>query len=298
MPKKKKKKKKCRLSFQISDFRSAPSRLLLSELLSELGGTMYSGGYTAEVTSLSPKATENDVYDFFSHCGAVDHVEILRSGDYACTAYVTFRDAFALETAILLSGAEILDQCVFIGRWGTYTDESYNWNNPSQMTDNNTSPMVAEIMHSAYTPGEAVTVAQQVVKTMLSKGYVLTKDALVKAKAFDDSCQVSASAAAKVSELSNRIGLTDAIHTGMETVKYIDEKYHVSDITRSTAMVTGTAAVVAMGVAGKAAMAAGTAVVNSSYFSKGALWVSDMLSRASKAAAEVGTRNSKGITKL
>ena len=39
---------------------------------------MYSGGYTAEVTSLSPKATENDVYDFFSHCGAVDHVEILR----------------------------------------------------------------------------------------------------------------------------------------------------------------------------------------------------------------------------
>lgn len=40
--------------------------------------TMYNGGYTAEVTSLSPKATENDVYDFFSHCGTVEHVEILR----------------------------------------------------------------------------------------------------------------------------------------------------------------------------------------------------------------------------
>lgn len=26
-----------------------------------------------------------------------------RSGEYACTAYVTFKDAFALQTAILLS---------------------------------------------------------------------------------------------------------------------------------------------------------------------------------------------------
>ncbi|XP_022134513.1 binding partner of ACD11 1 [Momordica charantia] len=259
---------------------------------------MYPGGYTAEVTSLSPKATEQDVYDFFSHCGAVEHVEILRSGEYACTAYVTFRDAFALETAILLSGAEILDQCVFISRWGTYIDESDTSNSPSRTTDDNTSLMVTQIMHSVYTPGEAVTMAQQVVKTMLSKGYVLTKDALVKAKAFDDSCQVSATAAAKVSELSNRIGLTEKIHAGMETVKYIDEKFHVSDITRSAAAVTGTAAVVAVTMTGKAAMAAGNAMVNSSYFSKGALWVSDMLSRAANAAADVGKNTSKGITKL
>ncbi|KAE8648916.1 binding partner of ACD11 1 [Cucumis sativus] len=254
---------------------------------------MYNGGYTAEVTSLSPKATENDVYDFFSHCGTVEHVEILRSGDYACTAYVTFRDAFALETAILLSGAEILDQCVFISRWGAYIDESDSWNSPAQMTNDNTSLMATKIMHSVHTPGEAVTMAQQVVKTMLSKGYVLTKDALVKAKAFDDSCQVSATAAAKVYELSNRIGLTETINSGMETVKYIDEKFHVSDITRSAAAVTGTAAVVAVTVTGKAAMAAGNAVINSSYFSKGALWVSDMLSRAAKAAAEAGKSISK-----
>lgn len=49
---------------------------------------------------------------------------------------------------------------------------------------------------------------------------------------------------------------------------------------------------------GKAAMAAGNAMVNSSYFSKGALWVSDMLSRAANAAADVGKNTSKGITKL
>ena len=28
---------------------------------------MYLGGYTAEITSLSPKAIEKDVHDFFSH---------------------------------------------------------------------------------------------------------------------------------------------------------------------------------------------------------------------------------------
>lgn len=128
-----------------------------------------------------------------------------------------------------------------------------------------------------------------VVQTMLAKGYVLGKDALLQAKIFDESHQVSATAAAKVAELSNRIGLTDSISSSMEVVKSVDEKYHVSDITKSAITVTGTAAVMAATVTGKAAVAAGSAVVNSSYFAKGALWVSDMLGRAAKAAADLGT---------
>lgn len=42
---------------------------------------MYPGGYTVEVTCLSPNATEKEVYDFFSHCGAIEYVEILRCVD-------------------------------------------------------------------------------------------------------------------------------------------------------------------------------------------------------------------------
>ncbi|BBH00330.1 RNA-binding family protein with RRM/RBD/RNP motifs, partial [Prunus dulcis] len=249
---------------------------------------MYPGGYTAEVTSLSPKATEQDVYDFFSHCGAVEHVEVIRSGEYACTAYVTFRDAFALQTAVMLSGASIVDQCVSITRWGSYIDESDPWNNPYN-PEGNTSSMAFHTSEFVSTPGEAITVAQEVVKTMVAKGYVLGKDALTKAKAFDESHQVSATAAAKVYELSNRIGLTEKINAGMEVVKSTDEKFHVSDITRSAATVAGTAAVVAATVAGEAAVAAGSALVNSSFFAKGALWVSDALTRASKAAADLGS---------
>lgn len=135
--------------------------------------------------------------------------------------------------------------------------------------------------------------AQEVVKTMVAKGYVLGKDALIKAKALDESHQVSATAAAKFAELSNRIGLTDTIYASMETVKTVDEKLHVSDITKSAAFVTGTAAVAAATVTGRAAMAAGSAVVNSSYFAKGALWVSDMLNRAAKATSDLGSHGGK-----
>lgn len=36
------------------------------------------GGYAVEVTGLSSKATDKDVYDFFAFSGAIQHVEIIR----------------------------------------------------------------------------------------------------------------------------------------------------------------------------------------------------------------------------
>lgn len=125
-----------------------------------------------------------------------------------------------------------------------------------------------------------MTVVQQVVQIMISKGYVLSKDAVLKAKAFDESHNVSSTAAAKVAEFSKKIGLTDKINSGMKAAISVDEKYHVYDITKTAASYTG-----------KTAVAAATAVVNSSYFAKGALWVSDVLDRASKAAADLGNRH-------
>lgn len=130
-----------------------------------------------------------------------------------------------------------------------------------------------------------MTMAQQVVETMIVKGYQLSKDALTKAKAFDESYHVSSTAAAKVADLSNRVGLTDKIRSGMETVKCVDEKYHLSELTMSAASFTG-----------KTAAAAATAVVSSSYFSKGAFWVSDVLHRAAKVAADLGNNGVKKET--
>ncbi|XP_022891255.1 binding partner of ACD11 1-like isoform X2 [Olea europaea var. sylvestris] len=241
---------------------------------------MSPSGYIAEVTCLSPNATEKNVHDFFAFCGAIEHIDIVRAGEYASTAYVTFKNPHALETAVLLSGATIVDQPVCISRWGNYGDDYNIWNLTSWKIEDESGSSYAQGQRQ-YVPsaGEAVTVAQDVVKTMLSKGYVLGKGALGKAKAFDESHQVSATAVAKVAELGERIGVTDKICTGIETVKSVDQRYHISDTTKSAAS-----------AAGRTAFSAANAVVNSSYFSKGALWMSGALSRAAQAAADLGNR--------
>ncbi|KAK9116823.1 hypothetical protein Sjap_015770 [Stephania japonica] len=244
---------------------------------------MSPGGYVVEVTGLSPNVTEKDLHDFFSFSGAIDHIEIIRSGEHPCTAYVTFKFAHAMDTAVLLSGATILDQRVCITKWGQYEDEFDIWSRPSwRIEEDDGSMNTSHESRSIPTAGEAATMAQQVVKSMVGKGYVLGKDALSKARAFDESHQVSASAAAKVAELSNRLGLTDKIHAGVGAVKSVDEKYNVSETTMSAASATG-----------RAAVTAANAVVNSSYFSKGALWVSDVLTRAAKATADLGSQGNR-----
>ncbi|CAN4124423.1 unnamed protein product [Withania somnifera] len=245
---------------------------------------MNPGGYTAEVTGLSPNATENDVHDFFSFCGEIEHVDIVRAGEHACTAYVTFRNPHALETAILLSGATILDERVCITSWGHYQDEFDYWNHSSwKPHEESHSSQDSQGHYFVSSAGEAVTLTQDVVKTMLSQGYVLGKGALEKAKAFDESHGLSATAVSKVADLSERIGLTDKFCAGVEAARYMDQRYHISDTTRSAVSATG-----------RTAISAASAVVNSSYFSKGALWMSGALSKAAQAAADLGSR---GINK-
>ncbi|PPR94325.1 hypothetical protein GOBAR_AA26342 [Gossypium barbadense] len=262
-------------------------------------------GYTVELTGLPTKATEKDVYDFFAFSGTIEHVELVRSGEYASTAYVTFKNAYSQETGLayddyLVDGATILDQRIYISRWGQYEEEFDFWS-PSRSQEDETSSRhdrmdyggngfpLELVVYLDYQPplrsqfvshaGEAVSFAQDVVKGMLGKGYVLGKDALSKAKTFDASHQVSATAAAKVAKLSERIGLTDKIYVGVDAVRSMDERYHVSENIKS-----------AISVAGRTAAAAANAVVSSSYFSKGALWVSGALDRAAKAAADRGNR--------
>ncbi|CAE5965788.1 unnamed protein product [Arabidopsis arenosa] len=243
---------------------------------------MYPCGYVAQVTNLSPQATEKDVHRFFSHCGIVELVEITGYEGDALTAYVTFRDAYALDMAVLLSGATIVDQTVWISVYGVYLHES---NNLRQEEDYTVTATRSDAFASS--PGEAVTVAQQVVKTMLAKGYVLSKDAISKAKALDESQRFSSLVATKLAEISHYLGLTQNIQSSMEVVRSADEKYHFSDFTKSAVLVTGTAAVAAATITGKVAAAAATSVVNSRYFANGALWFSDALGRAAKAAAHM-----------
>lgn len=197
---------------------------------------------------------------------------------------MTFRNPHALETAVLLSGATILDQRVCITSWGHYQDEFAYWDHSSwRPQEESHSSQDPQGQHFVSSAGEAVTMTQNVVKTMLSKGYILGKGALGKAKAFDESHALSATAVSKVADLSERIGLTDKFCAGVEVARSVDQRYHISDTTRSAVSATG-----------RTGVSAASAVVNSSYFSKGALWMSGALSKAAKAAADLGSR---GINK-
>ncbi|KAL5697373.1 hypothetical protein ACHQM5_006188 [Ranunculus cassubicifolius] len=236
-------------------------------------------GHIAEVTGLSPKATEKDVYDFFAFSGSIEHIEIIRAGEYACSAYVTFKDAYSLENAVLLSGATIVDQRVFITRWGQNEDEFDIWNKKSWKIEEETSS--SSSAPNPYPNPNQFIPSAEVVKTMLSQGYVLGKDALTKARAFDEEHRMSASAVEKVAEMSKRIGLSDKISAGVGVVKSVDEMYGVSETTKMAVSATS-----------RSAAAAASSVINSSYFSMGALWVSDALNKAAKAAADLGANGS------
>ncbi|KAH7652610.1 Nucleotide-binding alpha-beta plait domain-containing protein [Dioscorea alata] len=205
---------------------------------------MSSSVHVAEITNLSPNATERHVYKFFSFSDAIEHIEIIRSEEFSSTAYVTFSEPYALETAVLLSGAVIVDQHVFITRRGT-ANEARKFSN---------------------TPQEAVKMAAEL-KGIISKGYVVTKDMLSKAKEFDDSHKVTATATAKIAELSERIGLTDKINTGIDAVRSVDERLRVSE--------------------------AAETMINSSYFAAGALLLSDALGMVAKLTADFANHGSK-----
>uniref|UniRef100_A0A0E0KVU8 RRM domain-containing protein n=1 Tax=Oryza punctata TaxID=4537 RepID=A0A0E0KVU8_ORYPU len=246
----------------------------------EEGGSEKEG---VEVTNLSSRASESDLHEFFSFSGAIEHIELIRSGEYGSTAYVTFKEPYSLETAVLLSGATIVDQPVCIARWGQ-PNEPYNfWDTPNWYTEEEIEYRTYQTCQFNSTPQEALTIAQDVVKTMLAKGYVLSKDALARARAFDESHQVTATAAAKAAELSKRIGLTDRVSgltdrvsAGVGAIRSVDETYHVSETTKTVATATGRTAVKVV-----------NGIMTSSYFSAGAMMLSDALHRAAQAAADL-----------
>nr|GLL49781.1 binding partner of ACD11 1-like [Ipomoea trifida] len=102
-------------------------------------------------------------------------------------------------------GAIIVDQPVCIARWGHYKDDDI-WNQICWKSEEAThySSSIIEESSSESGVGEQdggyAEKVMSVVKTMLSKGYVLGKDGLERARALDQLHQVSASILKALSE--------------------------------------------------------------------------------------------------
>ncbi|XP_024310335.1 binding partner of ACD11 1 [Brachypodium distachyon] len=209
---------------------------------------------TIKVTNISGSATADNIKEFFSFSGDIEYVEMRRESETSQVAYVTFEEFHGADTALLLSGASISDASVNITPVEDYDlpPEAYTH---------------AEL-GSPRTPTEAaVKKAEEVVSTMLARGFVLSKDALKRARSFDDRHQLLSSASARVARLDRRFGLSDKFTLA---VRGVDERLQVSERARG------------------AITTAETIVASSPYASRGAAWVSAAVGAVARAAADVG----------
>ncbi|CAK9207966.1 unnamed protein product [Sphagnum troendelagicum] len=234
---------------------------------------------TVRVSNVSPKATEHDIQDFFSFSGEIEHIELHKDGELSQIAFVTFKDAQALDTALLLSGATVVDQAVTISA-----------------AEESDSPAMS---HPAATPSEHAYAtelpvssnrAQEVFSNMLARGFVLGHNAMARAKALDEkhhitanASQLSANASARVASLDKKIGITQKITAGSaavnQQVKAVDEKYQVTEKTRSVLI-----------AAEQKINNAGSAIMKNRYVLSGASWVTGAYAKVAKSAGEVGQR--------
>ncbi|GMI63485.1 hypothetical protein HRI_000017800 [Hibiscus trionum] len=229
---------------------------------------------SVKVVNVSLAASEQDLQEFFTFSGEIVHVEMQGDNERSQVAYITFKDPQGAETAVLLSGATIVDQSVTIELAPDYKPPA----SAIPATENKDS---ADAESAAQT-------AEDVVSTMLAKGFILGKDALGKAKAFDEKHQFTSTASAKVASLDQKIGFTEKLNAGTiilnEKAREVDQKYQVSEKTRS-----------ALTVAEQKVSTAGSAIMKNPYVLSGATWAMGAYTRVAKAAEEVGQKTREKV---
>ncbi|XP_043698276.1 binding partner of ACD11 1-like isoform X2 [Telopea speciosissima] len=239
---------------------------------------------TVQVGHVSDLAGEREIQEFFSFSGDIEHIEIQRGAGQLKTAFVTFKDPKALEIALLLSGATIVDQIVSITPVENYVpkvEEVRIADNAMSIAFAGDSGLNAETISSS--PRVYVSKAHDVVTSVLAKGSAIRQDAVNKAKAFDEKHQLRANASAKVISFDRRVGLTEKLTVGIsmvnEKVKSVDQKLHVSDKTMA-----------ALTAAERKLNDTGSAVTQSRYVVAGTAWFSGAFNKMAKVGQVAGTK--------
>lgn len=227
---------------------------------------------TVKVSNVSLKAAQRDIKEFFSFSGDIVHVEMQSLDELSQVAYITFKDKQGAETAMLLTGATIVDMAVIVTPANDYELPS----------------SVLAALEPKDTKPSALQKAEDIVGTMLAKGFILGRDALDKAKALDEKHQLTSTATARVSSFDKRIGLSEKISVGTsvvnDKVKEMDQKYQVSEKTKS-----------ALAAAEHSVSTAGSAIMKNRYVLTGAAWVTGAFSKVTSAANEAGAKAKEKI---
>ncbi|XBH79573.1 uncharacterized protein LOC125514247 [Triticum urartu] len=220
---------------------------------------------TVKVHNVSLQASERVIKEFFSFSGDIVHVEMQSGDGRSQFAYITFRDEQGAERAMLLTGATIVDMAVII-------TPATNYQLPAAVLDDLESKSPSSIE-------AALRKAEDVAGSMLAKGFILGKDAVEKAKTFDETHQLTSTASAKVSSIDKSLGLSEKISTGTivvnEKMKEMDEKYQVAEKTKS-----------ALVAAEQTVSTAGSKFMRHRYILTGAAWVTGAYSKVATTATE------------
>ncbi|KAG6687877.1 hypothetical protein I3843_11G096100 [Carya illinoinensis] len=232
---------------------------------------------TVKVSNVSLGASDRDIREFFSFSGDIDFIEMRSDNERSQIAYVTFKDSQGAETAVLLSGATIVDLSVTIT-----LDPEYKLPPAASATPPATQNKTPGGAESAFRK------AEDVVSGMLAKGFILGKDAVGKAKGFDEKHQLTSTATAKVTSLDQKIGFSEKISVGTsvvgDKVREVDQKFQVSEKTKT-----------AFAAAEQTVSSAGSAIMKNRYILTGASWVTGAFSKVVKAAEEVGQKTKEKV---
>ncbi|KAL1068992.1 hypothetical protein V6Z11_D12G235800 [Gossypium hirsutum] len=199
---------------------------------------------TIKVSNVSLQATERDINEFFSFSGDIEYVEMQSDNERSLIAYVTFKDSQGAETAILLSGATIVNLSVSISLAPDYKLPTAAFAPPPPIQ--NQTPAGAD---------SAMRKAEDVVTGMLAKGFILGKDAVNKAKSFDEKHRLTSTASSKVSEKTKS----------------------------------------AFSAAEQKVSSAGSAIMKNRYVFTGASWVTGAFNKVAKAAGDVGQKTKEKV---
>ncbi|KAL6008198.1 hypothetical protein ACLOJK_033704 [Asimina triloba] len=232
---------------------------------------------TVKVSNVSLGATEQDINEFFSFSGDIEYVEMQSENERSQIAYVTFKDSQGAETALLLSGATIVDLSVTIMLAPDY-----------HLPPAASAPPLVNEKKPASGAESAVQKAEDVVSSMLAKGFILGKDAVNKAKAFDEKHGLTSTATAKVNSLDKKIGFSEKISAGSmvvnDKVREMDHKYQVSEKTKS-----------AFAAAEEKVSSAGSAIMKNKFVFTGVSWAAGAFSKVAKAASDVGSKTKEKV---
>jgi len=198
------------------------------------------------VTNISPAANEKTVSDFFSFCGKISKLYLKKEeGKETSSAIIQFETESAAKTALLLTNALIVDRPITVAAH----ESSVNVPTPS-------SPQVTgqSVPESFGSPAEQANITTRdfggipdnqrtktsVVASLLASGYVLTENALDKAKEIDEKNHLSSRAQValdqvrvKAQEIDTQLGITEKAtmvkNTITETAKKVDTELGLSE---------------------------------------------------------------------